>query len=375
MPPRHPKMVRGPILPPRQAMNLRALGLALLAHLILVLMLVLGLDWKTEANGPLEIMLVADGNSPVSPPPQTKPPEPTPKPEPTPTPTPKPEPTPEPSPPPSPPPPPPVAPAAAPTPQADPEIALEQEAKRRREQERLEREIAAKEAAEKRAAEEAIKEKERIKKELEIAKIKETERLEQRRREAERAEADKKAKEDAAKKLVAEKLAAEKKEKEEAEKKAKEDAAKKAKEDAAKVAAAEKKAKDEAAQRAAKDQALKDMMRGDALSAAGLPGGTADRNQAGGGRDDGYGAKVRACVQPGVSFPPPPRSGAGNPAAAYRVSLKPDGQIADVRLTKSSGNVNFDRAVETGIRRCTPFPRPSSGSYPGYIDVNYNMYD
>jgi len=373
MPPRHPKMVRGPILPPRQAMNLRALGLALLSHLILVLMLVLGLDWKTEANGPLEIMLVADGNSPVSPPPQTNPPEPTPKPEPAP--TPKPEPTPEPSPPPPPPPPPPVAPAAAPTPQVDPEIALEQEAKRRREQERLEREIAAKEAAEKRAAEEAIKEKERIKKEVELAKVKEAERLEQRRREAERAEADKKAKEDAAKKLVAEKLAAEKKEKEEAEKKLKEEAAKKAKEEAAKVAAAEKKAKEEAAQRAAKDQALKDMMRGDALSAAGLPGGTADRNQAGGGRDDGYGAKVRACVQPGVSFPPPPRGGAGNPAAAYRVSLKPDGQIADVKLTKSSGNVNFDRAVETGIRRCTPFPRPSSGSYPGYIDVNYNMYD
>ena len=354
MPPRHPKMVRGPILPPRQAMNLRALGLALLSHLILVLMLVLGLNWKTEANGPLEIMLVADGNSPVSPPPQAKPPAPTPKPEPAP--APKPEPTPEPSPPPPPPPPPPVAPTAAPTPQVDPEIALEQEAKRRREQERLEREMAAKEAADKRAAEEAIKEKERIKKEVEIAKIKEAERLEQRRRDAERAEADKKAKE-------------------EAEKKVKEEAAKKAKEEAAKVAAAEKKAKEEAAQRAAKDQALKDMMRGDALSAAGLPGGTADRNQAGGGRDDGYGAKVRACVQPGVSFPPPPRSAGGNPAAQYRVSLRPDGQIADVRLTKSSGNVNFDRAVETGIRRCTPFPRPSSGSYPGYIDVNYNMYD
>jgi colicin import membrane protein len=370
MPPRQPKMVRGPILPPRQAMNLRALGLALLSHLILVLMLVLGLDWKTEANGPLEIMLVADGNSPVSPPPQAKPPEPKPKPEP----APKPQPTPEPSPPPPPAPPPPVAPAAAPTPQVDPEIALEQEAKRRREQERLEREIAAKEAADKRAAEDAIKEKERIKKEVEIAKIKEAERLEQRRRDAERAEADKKAKDEAAKKLVAEKLAAEKKEKEETEKKIKEEAAKKAKEDAAKVAA-EKKAKDDAAQRAAKDQALKDMMRGDALSAAGLPGGTADRNQAGGGRDDGYGAKVRACVLPGVSFPPPPRGAGGNPAAQYRVSLKPDGQIADVRLTKSSGNVNFDRAVETGIRRCTPFPRPSSGSYPGYIDVNYNMYD
>jgi TonB family protein len=105
-------------------------------------------------------------------------------------------------------------------------------------------------------------------------------------------------------------------------------------------------------------------MRGDALSAAGLPGGTADRNQAGGGRDDGYGAKIKACVQPGVSFPPPPRGAGGNPAAQYSISLKPDGQIADVRLTKSSGNINFDRAVETGIRRCNPFPRPPSAHYP-----------
>ena len=367
MKPRKPTMVRGPILPPRQAMNLRALALALLTHLILVFMLVIGLDWKTETQGPLQVMLVAEGNSPVNPAP--KPPEPTAAPKPEPAPEPKPEP------PPPPPPPPPVAPTAAPVPQVDPEIALEQEAKRRREQERLERENAAKEAAEKKAAEDAIKEKERIKKELELAKIKEAERLEQRRRDAERLEADKRAKEDAEKKLIAEKAATEKKEKEDAEKKLKEEAAKKAKEEAAKVAAAEKKAKEEAAARAAKDQALKEMMRGDALGAAGIPGGTADRNQAGGGRDDGYGAKVRACVQPGVSFPPPPRGSAGNPAAQYRVSLKPDGQIADVRLTKSSGNVNFDRAVETGIRRCTPFPRPSTGSYPGYIDVNYNMYD
>ena len=373
MPPRHPSLVLGPRLPPRQQANLRALSLALLAHLILVLMLVVGLDWKTEANGPLQVMLMAEGNSPVDPPPRVKPPEPTPTP--TPVPEPKPEPTPEPAPPPPPPPPPPVAPSANPTPEVDPEIALEQETKRRREQERLEREKAEKDAADKKAAEEAVKEKERIKKEVEIAKIKEAERLEQRRRDAERVEADKKAKEEAARKVTAEKLAAAKKEKEEAEKKEKEDAAKKAKEEAAKTAAAEKKAKEEAAKRAAADQALKDAFRNDALGAAGIPGGTADRNQAGGGRDDGYGAKVRACVQPGVAFPPPPRSGGANPVAQYRVSLKPDGQIANVNLTKSSGNPNFDRAVETGIRRCTPFPKPSSGSYPGYIDVNYNMYD
>lgn len=99
-----------------------------------------------------------------------------------------------------------------------------------------------------------------------------------------------------------------------------------------------------------------------------------DRNQAGGGRNDGYGAKVRACVQPGVSFPAPAR-GTANPTAQYRVNLRPDGTIAGIKLTRSSGNPNFDRAVETGIRRCSPFPTPPSGKYPGYIDVNHNMFD
>ncbi len=88
----------------------------------------------------------------------------------------------------------------------------------------------------------------------------------------------------------------------------------------------------------------------------------------------GYGAQVCACIQPGVTFPRPPR-GNSNPATQYRVDLRPDGTIAGVKLTRSSGNPNFDRAVETGVRRCSPFPIPPSGKYPGYIDVNYNMYD
>ncbi len=88
----------------------------------------------------------------------------------------------------------------------------------------------------------------------------------------------------------------------------------------------------------------------------------------------GYGAQVRACIQPGVTFPRPPR-GSTNPATQHRVDLRSDGTIASVKLTRSSGNPNFDRAVETGIRRCSPFPAPPSGKYPSYIDINYNMYD
>ncbi len=348
MTPRNASPVSGPMLPPKQTLDIKAFGWALLAHLVLVLLLVVGLNWKTEAEGPMQIQLWADGNSPVNPPPQ--PPA---KAEPTPEPTPAPEPAPAPPP----PPPPPTPATSAPPPKAvvDPEIALDEERKKREEQERLERE-------------QVRKEEERIKRERELAAKRERERLEQQREKAERLEAEKRAKEEAAAKA-----ALEKKKKEEADKKAKEKA--EADQKAKEKAQADQKAKEAAAAAAKREQALRDAFRNDAMGAAGIPGGTADRNQAGGGRNDGYGAQVRACVQPGVAFPTPPRSGSTNPAAVYRVQLRPDGTIADVKLTRGSGNPNFDRAVETGIRRCTPFPKPPSGSYPGYIDVNYNMYD
>jgi len=80
-------------------------------------------------------------------------------------------------------------------------------------------------------------------------------------------------------------------------------------------------------------------------------------------------------VQPGVAYPPPPRSGSGNPTAQYRVQLGSDGKVNGVTLTSSSGNSGFDRAVETGIRRCNPFPKPSTGRYEPIIDVVYRMYD
>jgi len=221
--------------------------------------------------------------------------------------------------------------------------------------------------------------------------LKEKQRLEKERQEAEKAEKAEAAKA-AAQKAAAEKAAAEKAaeraaakaaaekaaaDKAAAEKKAKEEAAKKAAAEkaAADKAAADKKAKEAAAKKAAADKALRDAFRNDALGAAGIPGGTADRNQAGGGRDDGYGAKVRACVQPGVAYPPPPRAGGRNPTVEYRVQLRSDGAVSGVTMTRSSGIGGFDRAVETGIRRCNPFPKPSTGRYEPVIDVIYRMYD
>ena len=238
---------RGPGLPPKEALNWRAFGLAILAHVVLVLSLVVGLNWKTEAEGPLQVELFMDGTTPVNPPPSK--PEPKPEPEPTPTPEPQPEP-----PPPPPPPPPPVAKAAPePKPMIDPEIALEEERKRRAELERAQLE---KEAAVKKAKEQAAQEQQRINREREQAEQQERDRLDQERKKTERLEREaqeKLEKEEAARKAeilkkqeTAKKVAEEKKKKEEEAKKAKE-----AKEAADKKAKeiADKKAKAEAAKK------------------------------------------------------------------------------------------------------------------------------
>jgi len=355
MPERAAKPSRMPVWFKRQKKDWKSFWFALGIHSLLVLMLVLGLDWKTEKQGPLQVELFMAGDSKFNPPPQKVVAETKPAPEtpPDPKPDPKPEPTPEPESEVVPPPPPPT-PTVTPKTEIDPEIALEQERKRKLEQERIEREL-----AEKKAKEEARKEQERLKREKELAEKKEKEKIEK-----ERKEIEKKAREEAEKKA-----AAEKKVKEEAEKKAKEEAEKKAK------AEAEKKAKAEAAKKAAADKALKDAFRNDALGTAGSPSGTADRNQVGGANDNGYSAAIMACIKPGVNYPVPPRSGNRNPTATYRVQVKSDNTIGTVKLVKSSGISRFDEAVEAGIKKCSPLPNRPPGYLLQYFDLDYQMYD
>ena len=97
------------------------------------------------------------------------------------------------------------------------------------------------------------------------------------------------------------------------------------------------------------------------------------RDQELGGTDGGYGAKVRACVQPGVTYAPPPQSGT-NPRAQFRVQLARNGKVTQATLTQSSGIPAFDTAVQRGILACDPFPKPSIGPYPSSIDIGYDMY-
>ena len=242
-----------------------------------------------------------------------------------------------------------LTPPVEPEPEIDPDIALEEE-KRKQELEEAER----------KAREEAER------KEREEAERKAREEAERKEREA----AERKAREEAERK---EREEAERKAREEAERKAKEEEARKAA--AAKKAAAEKAAAEKAAAEKKKRDALRAAMRSDVSGVAGIPGGTADRNQAGGGSDSGYGAQVRACIRPRVVYSVPMRQGNENPTVQYRVDLNPDGTPRNVRVVRSSGIPLFDEAVRKGIERCSPFPAPPGGKYPAFIDGNYRMYD
>jgi len=371
MTPDTPKALSPAQTPYEPPADWRSMGLALLVHALLVLVLTLGLAWKSEPPGPVQVELWADGVAPDARQPEEVQPDPLSEPEPEPVP----EPTPE-------PPAPPEPPRTPPPPEIDPDIALEAERRRkaveeaeRLTQQRLEQERLEQERLEQERLEQERLEQERLEQERLAAERKEQERLEQERQVAERLEqerlsaekaaAERKAREEAARKAAEEKAAAEKAA---AEQRAKEEAARKA---AAEKAAAEKAAAEKAAaaKRAAaeKERQLREAMRDDVLGAAGIPGGTADRNQAGGGRDDGYAARVRECILPHVSFSPPP--GAANLTVRYRVQLSADGKVTAIALVTSSGNRGFDRAVEIGIQRCSPLPRPPSGRYPGYMDV------
>jgi len=355
MPERAAPTRRAPRRLRRRQRDWKSLWFAIGMHSLLVLVLVLELNWKTEKAGPLQVELIMLGNN-GTPPPIPKV-EPSPEPKPDPKPEPEPEVTPPAPPPPPPPPPPPAPPEIAPKQEVDPQIAIEEERKRKLEQEKIAHDL-----AEKKAKEEARKEELRLKHERELAEKKERDKIEQERKEKEKKEQEKKAKEDAEKKA-----AEEKKLKEAADKKA--EAEKKAKEEA------DKKAKADAAKKATADKALKDAMRSDILGDPGAANGTADKNQAGGGNSNGYAAAILACVKPGVNYPTPPQSGSANPTAVFRVQVKSDNTVGTIKLVSSSGNSRFDDAVEIGIARCSPLPKRPTGLILQYLDLKYQMYD
>lgn len=305
---------RDELAPPTPPARLRAIALAVLAHVLLIVALTWGVHWKTSTDQPA---VQAELWAAV---PQQAAPRADPPPEPTPPPVVAPPP---------PPPPPPVRQAEPDTREAD--LAIERE-KKRLEKERKERE----QLQERQRLEKERKEQERKAQELKDKdKQREKEHLEK-----ERQEKDKR-------------LAEEKKQKE-AEAKRKQEAIEKANAQAAE---------------ARRQENLRRMQ--------GLAGATGAENATGtalrdAGPSGSYGGKVAAKVKPHIVYPD---AVAGNPRAEVEVRAAPDGTITSTRLVQSSGNKAWDDAVLRALQKTETLPRDVDGRVPSALVIGFRPKD
>ena len=309
----------------------RSLSFALFMHLLLLLALTWGIQWKTEPNTlsasaelwsavPLEAAPAANEPEP-SPPEPVKPLEPVKPVEPKPAAKPEPKPT---------PPAPPKVNAAAEREAADIALKKEKEKEKKKLEEKKEAELEKKKKLEKEKLE-----KEKIEKEKEKEKAKEKEKEKAK-------ELEKKKKEEALKKEVA---------------------ATKAKEEAKKVAAEEKQAE------ALRKENLKRMQ--------GMAGASGDENAKGtalkaSGPSASYAGRIRARIKPNITFT---EDVAGNPKAEVEVRTSPDGTIISRKLLSSSGNKAWDDAVLKAIDKTNTLPRDEDGRVPPELEISFRPKD
>ena len=361
--------------PPRDKASPRAVGLALLVHVLLIAALTWGVNWKrTDDTASFEAEVWSGVPQPATPRQIQAPP---PSPEPTPPVTSVPAPPPQPVPPVA------KAPEVKQTPPApDVDIALENEKKRKllrqqkeaevlkaeKLQEKREADLQAKQAKE----QERKKEKEQqAREELAERKARETaEKAEAKKQEARQLASDKeKEKRTAAANAAAEKqkdaaAAAEKQKQATATAAAN---AEKQREAAAAAAAAKQKAA--AAAGAEKDRQAAIEKRIMDMAGAGGANGPAGAGAAkAGGPSAGYAGKVRSKVLPNVVFND---DIAGNPKAEVEVTTTSDGSIMSQRLLKSSGNKAWDEAVMKAIVRTGSLPRDVDGRVPTPMIIEF----
>lgn len=316
--------------PPQPPGMVRALGLALLAHGLLLVALVINVQWKQTESATVEaelwsssVQMAAPKAVDVPPPPPVETPRPTPPPQ-------------------------PVAKVQPPPPAPDvkdADIALER-AKKKREAEKLEQAKADK-------AEKAKRDK------LEKDKALKAKIAEEKAEEA----AEKKAAED--KRLKDKKAAQDKQDALDKKAKATQDA-----KDAAKAAA-------EKAQAQADAKALAAQRADNLKRIAGLAGATGGANATGNALQSsapsaGYGGKVVAKVKPNIVFPD---DFDGNPKAEVEIRLSPDGTIMSSKLVKPSGNKAWDDAVLKAIDKTQTMPRDTDGRVPSSMIIGFKPRD
>lgn len=307
--------------PPPEPAAVRGFVFAVIAHLMLLLALTWGINWKRESeNVVAEAELWASVPQQAAPRVVTAPPLPAPAPAPTPAP---------PAPPPPPPPAPRVeAPPPAPVPAKQPDIALEREKKKQELAERRREEL---ERQKKVEARKLLEEREREKK------------LEARRKQEEL---------EREKKLEAQKKQEELKRQQLAQQKAE---------------AAKEKAREQAdAKRLAalREENLK-RMQGLAVKAAPTAQGDAERSS---GPSGSYAGRIQAKVRPNIVFTD---DIVGNPKAEVEVRMAPDGTITSRRLVKSSGVKSWDEAVLRALDRTEVLPRDVDGRVHSPLTIDF----
>jgi colicin import membrane protein len=320
--------------PPRPKANLRALALAIFAHLLLLAALTWGVHWKSTDTPAVEAEIWSSVTQQAAPRAQEEPikqvePPPQPKPDPTPT-----------------PPPPRVEPKVEPPPVPkvnDADIALERDKKRKEIEKQKELEEQRQELAKQ-------KEQERLKKLADDKKRQDQKRAQEEEDRREKAEDDAKRK------------------KAEADAKRKADAAQEQKD----KAQADAKAKDQAQARQAEALRQENLKRMQGL--AGASGGANATGTAlkSSGPSGSYGGKVAAKVRPNIVFPD---DIAGNPSAEVEVRAAPDGTITGKRLTKSSGSKAWDDAVLRALDKTETLPRDVDGRVPSIIVITFTPKD
>jgi colicin import membrane protein len=318
--------------PPAAPGKLRAIGLAVLAHVILIAALTWGVSWKREST-PSQVQaelwsamqqeaaptLVEPAALPPPPPP-APPSEYLPK---------RPQAAVQ----------PPKVTEPPPEPVVDPQIAIEKEKKKKLEKKKALTEAKAK-------AEEKAKAKARAEEEAE-------------------AEAERQAILNKKKRLDAKKTEAKKLE------------AKKTADELAKKTAADQKTKEALASKA--EAALKSGREAQLKRMAGLAGATGGESATGAvkqssGPSAGYSGRISARLKANIIF-----TGAadisGNPIAVVEVRTAPDGTIIGRTLTKSSGVKAWDDAVLRAIDKTEIIPRDIDGRVPASFPVNFGPKD
>ena len=82
--------------------------------------------------------------------------------------------------------------------------------------------------------------------------------------------------------------------------------------------------------------------------------------------------QIRLKIRANVALP---RAIGGNPEATFKVSLRPSGEVLAVKIARSSGQKDFDEAVQRAILRASPLPIPEHESvFIPILEIRYRAH-